>query len=90
MRFHLGASNASSVRWVGLLNSQWRPPARPADTPWIRGFTPPRTAHSQAYFWAKEWQDAEAEVQRELDEGRGLTFGSAQEAIDWLDSDDDA
>ena len=38
----------------------------------------------QAYFWTEEWQAAERESERELAEGRGRTFDSAEDAIRWL------
>jgi hypothetical protein len=82
-RFDLQAANTSKNTWpIGPLNSGWSPAAR--------GFTPPRVAHSQAYFWAREWQAAEREVQRELDAGRSITFTSAEDAFNWLDAEGDA
>jgi len=81
-RFDLQATNTSKNAWaIRPLNSEWSPATR--------GFTAPRVAHSQAYFWAKEWQAAEREVQRELDAGRSITFTSAEDAFDWLDSADE-
>jgi len=83
MIFDLRAANTSKNAWpIVPFNSEWTHAARE--------FSPPRIAHSQAYFWTREWQAAEREVQRELDAGRSITFTSAEDALDWLDSDNDS
>ena len=83
MMFDLRAANTSKNAWpIVPFNSEWTHAARE--------FSPPRIAHSQAYFWTREWQAAEREVQRELDAGRSITFTSAEDALDWLDSANDS
>jgi len=83
MIFDLRAANTSKNAWpIVPFNSEWTHAARE--------FSPPRIAHSQAYFWTREWQAAEREVQRELDAGRSITFTSAEDALDWLDSANDS
>ncbi|MDO8655405.1 MAG: AbrB/MazE/SpoVT family DNA-binding domain-containing protein [bacterium] len=39
---------------------------------------------SQAYFWTKEWQEAEKEADRDIKEGRTKTFASTEELIEEL------
>lgn len=41
----------------------------------------------QSYYWSPEWQADEAESVREIEAGRGLTFTSADAAIQWLQED---
>ncbi|GAH13460.1 unnamed protein product [marine sediment metagenome] len=36
---------------------------------------------SQAYFWTKEWQEAEKEASEDIKAGRVKTFDSAEELI---------
>ena len=40
---------------------------------------------SQAYFWTKEWQEAEKEASEDLEAGRVKTFGTAEELIEDLE-----
>ena len=40
----------------------------------------------QAWFWTKEWQDGEREVDQELAAGLGVTFHSGEEMDAWLDA----
>jgi AbrB family looped-hinge helix DNA binding protein len=42
---------------------------------------------SQAYFWTKEWQEAEREASADIKAGRVRTFGTAEELLDDLDQD---
>ncbi len=46
------------------------------------------TDPEQAYYWSREWQDAEAESRADYAAGRFRTFTDAEDAIAWLDSDD--
>lgn len=39
---------------------------------------------SQAYFWAKEWQEGERQAEEDKKAGRSVTFESAQEAVEFL------
>jgi len=36
---------------------------------------------SQAYFWTREWQEAEKEADRDIREGRVKAFDSTEELI---------
>jgi AbrB family looped-hinge helix DNA binding protein len=36
---------------------------------------------NQAYFWTKEWQEAEREASEDIEAGRVKTFDSAEELI---------
>jgi len=36
---------------------------------------------SQAYFWTKEWQEAEKEASEDIKAGRVKTFDTAEELI---------
>lgn len=36
---------------------------------------------SQAYFWTKEWQDAEKEASEDIEAGRVKTFDTADELV---------
>ena len=40
---------------------------------------------SQAYFWTKEWQEAEREASEDIRAGRVKTFDTAEELIKELD-----
>ena len=40
---------------------------------------------SQAYFWTKEWQEAEREASADIAAGRVKTFDSAEELVKELD-----
>lgn len=40
---------------------------------------------SQAYFWTKEWQDAEKEASEDIKAGRVMTFNTAEELFKDLD-----
>jgi AbrB family looped-hinge helix DNA binding protein len=40
---------------------------------------------NQAYFWTKEWQEAEREASEDIKAGRVKTFDSAEELIKDLD-----
>ena len=40
---------------------------------------------SQAYFWTKEWQEAEREASEDIKAGRVKTFSSAEELLKDLD-----
>ncbi len=40
---------------------------------------------SQAYFWTKEWQEAERESSADIKAGRVKTFNTAEELIKELD-----
>ena len=46
--------------------------------------TPNKIDKSQAWFWTKEWQQAEAEAQDDIDNGRVYRFENADEAIYFL------
>jgi AbrB family looped-hinge helix DNA binding protein len=40
---------------------------------------------AQGWYWSKEWQQAEAEVDQELEEGRhSPKFETAEEGLKWL------
>lgn len=45
---------------------------------------------SQAWFWSPEWQQAEEEATEDIEAGRVLTFATADEAIEALESYEDA
>ncbi len=36
---------------------------------------------SQAYFWTKEWQEAEREASEDIKAGRGKTFDTVEELV---------
>ena len=36
---------------------------------------------SQAYFWTKEWQDAEKEATEDIEAGRVKTFQTTEELV---------
>jgi len=40
---------------------------------------------SQAYFWTKEWQEAEREASEDIRAGRVKTFDTTEELIKELD-----
>ncbi len=40
---------------------------------------------SQAYFWTREWQEAEKEASEDIKAGRIKTFDTAEELIEDLD-----
>ncbi|OGO32238.1 MAG: hypothetical protein A2Z29_00420 [Chloroflexi bacterium RBG_16_56_11] len=40
---------------------------------------------SQAYFWTKEWQDAEREASEDIKAGRIKTFDTTEELLEDLD-----
>lgn len=42
----------------------------------------------QAWFWTKEWQQAEEEASAEVEAGRTKEFDNINEALVWLDSDE--
>ena len=42
----------------------------------------------QSYYWTPEWQEAEKEARDELAAGKGRTFNTLEEAIEWLESED--
>ena len=42
---------------------------------------------SQAYFWSKEWQDAEKEASEDIKSGRVKTFETADALIKELDEE---
>jgi antitoxin MazE len=42
---------------------------------------------SQAYFWTKEWQEAEKEAEEDIKAGRVKTFNSIDELIKDLDKE---
>ncbi len=44
---------------------------------------------TQAYFWTPEWQEGEREAEDDLRSGRVFSFGTVEEALEWLDSDSD-
>ncbi len=41
---------------------------------------------SQAYFWTREWQEAEREAQADIEEGRVQQFSSVDDLLDKLHS----
>ncbi|MBF0343047.1 MAG: antitoxin family protein [Nitrospirae bacterium] len=41
---------------------------------------------SHAYFWTKEWQEREQEVDEALENGEYVEFSNAEEASKWLRS----
>lgn len=43
--------------------------------------------NNQAYFWTKEWQEAEREASEDIKAGRVKTFESAEELIEDLGED---
>lgn len=43
---------------------------------------------SQAWFWSEKWQAMEGEAEEDLRAGRVHSFKSADELIDWLESDE--
>jgi antitoxin PrlF len=42
---------------------------------------------SQAYFWTKEWQEAEKEASEDIKAGRIKTFDTAEELLADLDNE---
>jgi hypothetical protein len=42
---------------------------------------------TQAYFWTKEWQEAEKEASADIKAGRVKKFNSADDLFEELDSD---
>ena len=40
---------------------------------------------SQAYFWTKEWQEAEREASADIKAGRVKTFDNVEELLEDLD-----
>lgn len=44
---------------------------------------------SQVYFWADEWQEGERQADEDIRAGRTKRFDNAEDAIAWLDSEDD-
>ena len=42
---------------------------------------------SQAYFWTKQWQEAEKQAEEDISSGRVKSFGSADELVDDLEED---
>jgi len=46
-----------------------------------------KDAKNQAYFWTREWQEAEREASADIKAGRVKTFGTAEELLDDLDGD---
>jgi hypothetical protein len=50
---------------------------------------PPAIAAGQAYYWSFIWQRDQQESLTALEEGQGVTFDTAQDAIRWLLSDAD-
>jgi len=42
---------------------------------------------SQAYFWTKEWQEAEHEAERDIAEGRVQAYEDAEDLIAALEKD---
>ena len=40
---------------------------------------------SQAYFWTKEWQDAEREASKDIKAGRVKTFETVEELVEDLE-----
>jgi antitoxin MazE len=39
---------------------------------------------SQAYFWTEEWQKGERRADEDIKAGRGVTFDSAEKAVEFL------
>ena len=50
---------------------------------------PAAVSAGQAYYWSFIWQRDQQESQNALEQGQGVTFDSAQEAIRWLLSSDE-
>ncbi len=44
---------------------------------------------SQAYFWSDRWQDGEREAQDDIENGRVSRFDNIDDALDFLDSDEE-
>ncbi len=44
---------------------------------------------SQAWYWTKEWQEAERKADEDLEAGRYKTFATMEEFLADLDDDDD-
>ena len=44
---------------------------------------------SQAYFWSSRWQDGEREAQDDIENGRVSRFDNIDDALDFLDSDEE-
>ena len=53
-------------------------------TTWFR-FVPP----NQAYYWTPEWQEGEAEAEREIRRGEIRRFTNLKDALRWLDNSED-
>jgi hypothetical protein len=51
----------------------------------VNNFVTLRTPE-QAYFWSKEWQEAEAEATVDIRKGRVIKFSNAKDAIRYLKS----
>lgn len=45
--------------------------------------------HDQRYYWTREWQDQERSSRAELASGESMEFNSVEDAIRWLQSEDD-
>ena len=46
-------------------------------------------SRDQAYYWTREWQEAEDEADEELRRGEARVFDDPKEALRWLDDPDD-
>lgn len=46
------------------------------------------TYPDQSYYWTPEWQEAEREAAEELAAGKGRTFKTPEEAIEWLETEE--
>ena len=47
------------------------------------------TEADQSYYWTPEWQAAERTADEDIRQGRTQRFASADEAIAWLERDDE-
>ena len=54
-----------------------------------RAGTPLAIDAGQAYYWSVKWQHDQGQSRREITEGKGITFDTADDAIRWLLSPDD-
>jgi len=79
------AQNASSSEFKPLAGAATTSP-RPSTA---REDLPVALSTSQAYYWKRSWQEAEAEVLAEIEAGKARTFSGAEAAIRYLLGPDD-
>ena len=67
-----------------------REPSSPSYEPYATAtISDPSARNTQAYYWTSEWQEGEQEADEDIRLGNTVTFSDIEEAIAWLDADDD-